>query len=85
MDTFDIEVNGHNNIISPLQAVKRERVLRVRRPAGQGGPRGDAAAAAEEVGSGHVIITMCHTVTISSHGPGGVAAICIQTRSATHL
>ena len=35
--------------------------------------------------SGHVIITMCHTVTISSHGPGGVAAICIQTRSATHL
>ena len=35
--------------------------------------------------SGHVIITMCHTVTISSHGPGGVAAICIQTRSSTHL
>ena len=65
MNTFDIEVNWHNNIISPLQAVKRERVLGVRRPAGQGGPRGDAAAAAEEVGQwsrDHHNVSHCHYI-----------------------
>lgn len=86
METFDNEVNWLNKIISPNCRLSNENVSSVYDDRlDKVDPEGTLQPRQRRWGSGHVIITMCHTVTTSSHGPGGVSVICIQTRSSTHL